>query len=97
MQPERKSRVERPCSGNDPGASFDTWLKRSLRQQFDDVLAEPIPDFITAVLEQDRLRRSNGEGRDNKAFDGGGNSLDRRASLAMTAVICHVPHKPSHC
>lgn len=32
--------------------AFDRWLRRSLRQAHDDIMAEPVPDTLLAILGQ---------------------------------------------
>jgi hypothetical protein len=40
-----------------PDAAFDLWLERGLHQLFDSVAAEPIPDSLLKIIEQDRGRK----------------------------------------
>jgi hypothetical protein len=37
--------------------AFDLWLQRGLHQLYDDVAAEPIPDALLRLIEDDRTRR----------------------------------------
>lgn len=37
--------------------TFDAWLRRSLAPRFDAVLAEPIPEDILRLIEEDRPER----------------------------------------
>jgi hypothetical protein len=37
--------------------AFDLWLQRGLHQLYDDVAAEPIPDDLLRLIEDDRTRR----------------------------------------
>jgi len=58
--------------GGDPAAAggdaFDLWLQRSLRRAYDAVVAEPIPQDILRLIEddeaeRDRIRRLRKAGR----------------------------------
>lgn len=40
-----------------PDAAFDLWLERGLHQLFDSVAAEPIPDSLLKIIEQDRAKK----------------------------------------
>ncbi|MBV1800445.1 hypothetical protein KSF81_27265 [Siccirubricoccus sp. G192] len=36
---------------------FDLWLRRCLREAFDAVVAEPIPEDVLRLIEEDRAER----------------------------------------
>lgn len=38
-------------------AAFDAWLKDSLQKLYGDVLAEPVPERLLRIIEEDRLRK----------------------------------------
>ena len=49
------------------GDAFDLWLRRGLRRAFDAVAAEPVPDDLLRLIEEDRgerdrIRRGRGRG-----------------------------------
>jgi len=59
---DRKHRPERPENGRDGppaevDAAFDLWLQRGLHQLYDGVAAEPIPDELLKLIEEDRTRK----------------------------------------
>jgi len=37
--------------------AFEIWLRECLRQAFDDVAAEPVPDDLLRLIEEDRAER----------------------------------------
>ena len=39
------------------GDAFDTWLRRSLSMAFDAILAEPVPEDLRRLIEEDRPER----------------------------------------
>jgi hypothetical protein len=50
------------------GDAFDLWLRRGLHRAFDAVAAEPIPDDLLRLIEEDRgerdrIRRARARGR----------------------------------
>jgi hypothetical protein len=50
------------------GDAFDLWLRRSLRETFDAIAAEPIPEDLLRLVEEDRgerdrIRRARARGR----------------------------------
>jgi Anti-sigma factor NepR len=52
----------------DEGDAFDLWLRRGLRRAFDAVAAEPVPDDLLRMIEEDRgerdrIRRGRVRGR----------------------------------
>ena len=60
----------RPRGGRavDEGDAFDLWLRRGLRRAFDAVAAEPVPDDLLRMIEEDRgerdrIRRGRVRGR----------------------------------
>ena len=49
IPPGGSSKPRRPAD-----KAFDTWLTRGLRQMFDDVAREPVPDSLLKMIEDDR-------------------------------------------
>ena len=50
------------------GDAFDLWLRRGLRETFDAIAAEPIPEDLLRLIEEDRgergrIRPARGRGR----------------------------------
>ncbi len=41
-----------------PDAAFDLWLKRGLHQIFDEIAAEPIPESLLKLIEDDRKKQN---------------------------------------
>lgn len=41
-------------SKGQPQTAFDLWLERGLHRLFDGIAAEPIPDALLKIIEQDR-------------------------------------------
>jgi hypothetical protein len=39
------------------GDAFDLWLRRGLRDTFDAIAAEPIPEDLLRLIEEDRAER----------------------------------------
>ena len=57
-----------PDALTDDDAFLDLWLRLELRETFDPVVAEPIPDDLLRLIEEDRgeremIRRSRARGR----------------------------------
>jgi hypothetical protein len=62
--PERRV----PDALTDDDAFLDLWLRLELRESFDAVVAEPIPDDLLRLIEEDRgererIRRGRARGR----------------------------------
>jgi hypothetical protein len=59
-RPEAPAQDE-PLPGAKPpeqeGNAFDLWLRRNLRQAFDAVVAEPIPNELLRLIEEDQDER----------------------------------------
>jgi hypothetical protein len=56
-QPERPAGSGKVAkSGAKPDAAFDLWLKRGLHQIFDEIAAEPIPESLLKLIEDDRKK-----------------------------------------
>ena len=59
--PSRKRRgqtaANRSGSGEEEDDAFDLWLRQSLHDAFDSVAAEPIPEDILSLIEEDRAER----------------------------------------
>jgi hypothetical protein len=53
-QPSRRAAAE--WLGEDEDA-FDLWLRHSLHEAFDTTVAEPIPEDILRLIEEDRAER----------------------------------------
>ena len=52
------------------GDAFDLWLRRSLRETFDAIAAEPIPEDLLRLIDEDRGERERvrrGRARDRDA------------------------------
>ncbi len=48
------------------GNAFDLWLRRGLRRAFDAIAAEPVPEDLLRLIEEDRGERDrirHGRGR----------------------------------
>lgn len=64
--PARKGPERRAARAvTDDDAFFDLWLRSELHETFDAVVAEPIPDDLLRMIEEDRaererIRRSRG-------------------------------------
>lgn len=54
--PEAGGPPGRPVAA-DQGDPFDLWLQRSLRQSFDSVASEPVPEDLLRMIEEDRAER----------------------------------------
>jgi hypothetical protein len=39
------------------GDAFDLWLRATLRQAFDEIACEPVPDDLLRMIEEDRAER----------------------------------------
>jgi len=44
-----------PCAAERD--AFDLWLRESLRRAFDQVTAEPVPEDLLRLIEEDRAER----------------------------------------
>ncbi|MCK8786494.1 hypothetical protein M0638_19135 [Roseomonas sp. NAR14] len=51
--------VEPPEETEGVDAAFDIWLRKGLHQLYDDVAAEPVPDELLRLIEEDRNRRKS--------------------------------------
>ena len=66
--PARWRRPAAPAGCQPESDAFDLWLGASLREAFDAVTAEPIPEDLLQMIEEDRAererlrRRRRGEG-----------------------------------
>ncbi|WP_431269840.1 NepR family anti-sigma factor [Dankookia sp. P2] len=66
--PARRRRPSAPAECQPENDAFDIWLGASLRAAFDKVAAEPIPEDLLLMIEEDRAererlrRRRRGEG-----------------------------------
>ena len=66
--PARRRRPAAPASCEPESDAFDLWLGASLREAFDAVTSEPIPEDLLRMIEEDRAererlrRRRRGEG-----------------------------------
>jgi hypothetical protein len=55
--PARRRRPAVPASGMPESDAFDIWLGASLREAFDEIAAEPIPEDLLRMIEEDRAER----------------------------------------
>jgi hypothetical protein len=53
---ERQDRTFSEWPGTDDSA-FDLWLRTTLREAFDAMIAEPVPEDILRMIEEDRSER----------------------------------------
>jgi hypothetical protein len=54
---ERRRRLAAPAACMPERDAFDLWLGASLREAFDQVTAEPIPQDLLQMIEEDRAER----------------------------------------
>ncbi|MFZ4410247.1 MAG: hypothetical protein ACOYOH_23075 [Paracraurococcus sp.] len=57
---DRPVRRRRPAAAPEP---FDLWLAGHLRDAFDAVAAEPVPEDLLQMIEEDRAERERLRGR----------------------------------
>jgi hypothetical protein len=65
---QNEPRTQAARAVTDDDAFFDLWLRAELHETFDAVVAEPIPDDLLRLIEEDRgerdrIRRNRARGR----------------------------------
>ncbi|TCZ55391.1 hypothetical protein [Roseicella aquatilis] len=55
--PARRRRSTAPPFQDPEADAFDLWLRESLRDAFDEVAAEPVPEDLLRLIEEDRAER----------------------------------------
>ncbi|MDO9711525.1 hypothetical protein [Paracraurococcus lichenis] len=55
--PARRRRTDAPAELQPGDNAFDLWLRESLRQAFDEVACEPVPEDLLRMIEEDRAER----------------------------------------
>lgn len=55
--PARRRRLAAPAGCQPEGDAFDIWLGARLRDAFDQVAAEPVPEDLLRMIEEDRAER----------------------------------------
>jgi hypothetical protein len=55
--PARRRRPAAPAASQPESDAFDLWLGASLREAFDAIATEPIPEDLLRMIEEDREER----------------------------------------
>ena len=64
----KRTAAHRPAEVEDP---FELWLRQSLHEVFDSALAEPVPEDVLRLIEEDRAERERIRRRRRAAGRGG--------------------------